>query len=156
MTEINAIAPLLSRLAATPERIALLVEGMSEEELHTRYAQDEWSIAEVFAHIRASDDIITPRIYAILVGDIPPLTSYDERRWSEVARYTEIAFYASLRLFTLRRLEVINMLHHLAPEDWQRIGVHEEKGIQTLLDIVIGQIEHEEEHTTQLLTLSQR
>ena len=97
-----------------------------EEKLHTRPVQNEWPIAEVFAHIRASDDIVIPRIYTILVRDSPPLLAYDESHWVEVAWYTEVEFHRSLHLFTLRRAEVVNMLRQLAPKSWQRTGVHEE------------------------------
>jgi uncharacterized damage-inducible protein DinB len=154
MAEIDTIEVLLSRFAAIPGRIAQAVEGQDKEQLRARPVQDEWSIAEVFAHIRASDDIVIPRVYAILAHDIPSLIAYDERRWADVARYIEAEFDTSLRHFTLRRAEVVNVLRHLAPIGWQRIGVHEERGVQTLQDVVSGQVEHEEEHTAQLAVLA--
>ncbi len=156
MAEFNAIDALLSRFAAIPARIARVIEGRDEEKLHAKPAQAEWSMVDIFAHMRASDGIVTPRIYAILVRDSPPLIAYDERRWAKVASYAEIEFHTSLRLFALQRTELVNVLRQLAPEDWQRAGMHEELGPQTVLNIVTGLLEHEEEHCTQLALLAQR
>jgi uncharacterized damage-inducible protein DinB len=156
MAELKTIDALLSRFAAIPGHIAQAVEGRNEEELQARPAQDEWSITEIFAHMRAVDDIFTLRIYAILVRDSTPLAAYDERLWAEVARYAEGEFHASLHLFTLRRAELINTLRHIAPEDWQRVGIHEELGAQSVLSIVSGLVEHEEEHTAQMAAPAHR
>ncbi len=150
MTEMNAIQALLSRLAMLPERIASIIEGKNALELHTRLEQDKWSAAEIFAHIRASDDIVAPRIYAVLVREHAPLAAYDERLWAEVAGYAQADFHTILTLFTLRRAELVNVLRRLTSEDWQRVGIHEERGPQTLLTIVTALLEHEEEHCMQL------
>jgi hypothetical protein len=141
---------LLDRLATIPARIARAVAGRSEAELQAQPAGDEWSAAAIFAHLRASDDILTPRLYAILVRDNPPLPAYDDRRWAEVAGYAQADFQTSLSLFTLRRAELVAMLRRIAPADWQRAGHHETHGPISILQIVTHLVEHEEEHCTQL------
>jgi hypothetical protein len=47
-------------------------------------------------------------------------------------------------------------LRLLTPEDWERRGIHEKQGVQTLQTIVADLVGHEEEHTAQLIALSQR
>ncbi|HXV98064.1 MAG TPA: DinB family protein [Anaerolineae bacterium] len=141
---------LLDRLATIPARIARAVAGWPEAELHTKPNEGEWSAAAIFAHLRASDDILTPRLYAILVRDNPPLPAYDDRRWAEVAGYEQADFQTSLTLFTLRRAELVAMLRCIAPADWQRAGLHETHGSISILQIVTHLVEHEEEHCAQL------
>jgi hypothetical protein len=141
---------LLNRLSHISERIAQTVAGWAEADLHTSSAADEWSAAAILAHLRASDDILTPRIYAMLVRDNPPLAAYDDRRWAEVARYEQADFQTSLNLFTLRRAELVTVLRHVAPADWQRAGLHETHGLISILQVVTHLVEHEEEHCTQL------
>ena len=80
--------------------------------------------------------------------------AYDERRWAEVVRYEQLELHASLRLFTLRRAELVNTLRSLALEDWQRIGIHEEWGPMTLLAILTLFLEHEEEHCAQIVAIN--
>ncbi len=154
MSDLNSIDNLLSRCAAIPGRIAQAIEGRNEEELHARPLPDDWSLIEVFAHMRAVDDIFTPRMYTILVRDSVVLVAYDERRWAEVVRYEQLELHASLRLFTLRRAELVNTLRSLALEDWQRIGIHEEWGPMTLLAILTFFLEHEEEHCAQIVAIN--
>ena len=156
MSHLTSIEVLLSRFAAIPERIAQVIEGVNEEELRAKPSQNVWSMVEVFAHMRTSDDIVTPRIYGILVRDTPTLIAYDERRWVKIARYEQLKFHTSLHLFTVRRAELIYMLRSQPVESWQRAGIHEELGSLTVLDIVTGLLEHEEEHCTQLAALAQK
>jgi len=150
MQEIKEVDGLLSRLSEIPLRIFSAVQDHNEIELHTAPAESEWSAVDIFAHLRASDDIVATRAYMLLTRINPPLIVYDDRRWAEVARYAQVDFRASLTLYTLRRAELVHMLRHIKLEDWQRIGIHQERGPISLLHIITALVEHEEEHCAQL------
>ncbi|MGH2498281.1 MAG: DinB family protein, partial [Ktedonobacteraceae bacterium] len=139
---------LLFRLSDVPLRIAHAVEGYNESSLHETTSEGEWSAADIFAHIRASDAIVAYRVYALLTRDNPTLPAYDERRWAEVARYAQADFRSSLALYALHRAELVNMLRHTNLDNWQCVGLHEARGPVSLLDIVTSLVEHEEEHCT--------
>jgi hypothetical protein len=153
MASEEQIARLLERLVGIPERIAAVVAGWDVAQLRAAGAADGWSAAEILAHIRSSDDITSPRFYAILVRDNPPLPGYDERRWAEVAGYSNARFAPSLTTFRLRRQELVATLSRIAPADWERTGTHEEHGTITLLDLAEMLVAHEEEHCAQLAAL---
>ena len=146
----DEIEQLLARLADTPGRIARAVEGLDESQLRSFSTTGEWSALEILAHIRASDDVLAYRAYIILVGDKPLLHAYDERRWAEVARYVQYDFRSLLSSFASRRADLIQMLRHIAPDDWERSGIHEVRGPQSLLYAMNVLLEHEEEHCAQL------
>src|SRR5260370_5270934 len=141
---------LLFRLTDVPLRIARAVEGCSEAELRTASSEGEWSAVDILAHMRASDAIVAYRVYVLLTRDNPTLLAFDERHWAEVARYAQVDIRSSLALYALRRAELVNMLRHIKLDDWQRTGLHEERGPVSLLDVLTSLIEHEEEHCTQL------
>lgn len=42
------------------------------------------------------------------------------------------------------------MLYDLPQGAWLRTGIHEQNGPKTLLDVVTGLIEHEQEHCAQI------
>lgn len=153
MTNEEQIARLLERMVGIPERIAAVVAGWDMAQLRAAGPEDGWSAAEILAHIRASDDILAPRLYAILVRDNPPLAAYDERRWAEVAGYRHARFAPSLTTFRLRRQELVSTLSRIAPDDWARTGTHEEQGTITLLALAEHLVSHEEEHCAQLAAL---
>jgi hypothetical protein len=150
MGRTDQTADLIARLAATPARIAHAVSGWTEARLRTAPADDEWSAAEILAHLRATDDILAFRAFMILARDNPPMPSFDERRWAEIAGYRQADFHASLEAFKLRRAELAAMLRRAAIVDWERIGAHEERGPIALLDVIESVVEHEEEHCDQI------
>jgi len=141
---------LLKRLSDVPARIAHAVARLSDMDKHLAPSNGGWSAAEILAHLRASDDILAHRLYAILTRDNPVLPAYDERRWAEIAGYAQADFESSLKTYTLRRTELVKMLSRVALDDWKRFGVHEVKGTISLLDVATSLVEHEEEHCLQL------
>ena len=144
----------LARLAAIPARIARTVEGWDAAQLAAPPHAGEWPAQAIPAHLRAADDILAPRAFMVLVRDNLPLASYDERRWGAIAGYGQADFRASLALYTARRAELVGALQRLAPGDWLRSGTHETRGPVTLLDLMCGLADHEEEHAAQLETLA--
>jgi hypothetical protein len=144
---------LITRLAAIPERIHDATRGWVIPDLTAPPMPGKWSAAEILALIRASDAIMRPRIYHILVRDNPPLPAFDEHRWAEVAGYSDMTFDISLQAYTLLREELVAMLRRLSPEDWLRTGMHEDAGPLSVRDIAQRLAEREEEHCQQLEAL---
>src|ERR1044071_1076140 len=111
---------LINRIADIPNRISRTVDGWSEAELRAQPARGEWSAADILAHLRSADDILTPRIYMMLVRDNPTLLAYEEREWADVLGYAQADFQASLQTYILKRAELVNVLRRLTPEEWAR------------------------------------
>lgn len=144
---------LINRIADIPNRILRTVDGWSEAELRAQPAPGEWSAAEVLAHLRSADDILTPRIYMMLTRDNPTLLAYEERVWADVLGYAKADLQTSLQTYTLKRAELVNVLSRLTPEQWQRTGVHEHKGSLTVEQLVNDMLLHEAEHCRQIEAL---
>src|SRR4051812_14706848 len=104
---------LINRIADIPNRIQRITDGWSEDDLHTRPVSGEWSTTEVLAHLRSGDDILTPRVYMMLVRDNPTLLAYEERKWAEVMGYADADFQTSLQTYILKRAELVNVLERL-------------------------------------------
>ncbi|GCF10956.1 DinB family protein [Dictyobacter arantiisoli] len=146
----DEVVSLVQHMAALPDRLVRATSGKTPAQLGGRPGPDEWSVIEIFAHMRAVDDIVTSRIYMLLARDHAPLVDFDERRWAEIAHYVNRDLHQSLTLFTLRRIEVVMVLRQLFAQDWQRTGQHETAGPQSLLAIVRSLVAHEEEHCAQI------
>jgi hypothetical protein len=143
-------APLIDRLAATPSRIQRATAGWSSARWRAQLRPGGWSAAEILGHLRASDAIISYRLYAILAREHTPLPAFDERRWAEVAGYLADDPNDALAAFTARRVELARALRRASGDDWRRSGVHEQAGVQTLRSIVLDLLAHEEEHCSQI------
>lgn len=149
----HEVTDLLTRLAQTPAQIATLVSAQEEAALANSGEVRNWSASEILAHLRASDDILSYRVYALLVRDTPLLPGLDERSWAEIAGYTTMAFSSSLATFAARRAEVVTALQRLPLSAWDRTGIHDASGPFTLWLLVQHLVTHEEEHCQQLAAL---
>ena len=141
---------LIERLADTPARIERAVAGLSTGQLETAAQPGEWSPADVLRHMRASNDILAFRLYAIGARDDPPLPAYDERRWAEISGYGCANFGDLLATYKLLRSELVAMLDGLDAAGWQRTGLHETRGRMSLVEIARHMADHEEEHCNQI------
>jgi hypothetical protein len=147
----DQIQKMIGRLADLPSRIERAVAGADETALHLAKSDGAWAVPQILAHLRASNDILSHRIYGLLArSDQPLFLAFDERRWEEVAGYAQADFRVSLQTFALRRAELVTMLRHISADDWNRTFRHEERGVLSLLDGVRDIFEHEEEHWAQI------
>lgn len=148
----HEVADLLARLAQTPFQLARMVTAQDQSILALRHRADAWSADEILAHVRAADDILSYRVYALLVRDNPLLPALDERSWASMAGYDRMDFFSSLTTFTARRAELVAALQRLPLSAWQRTGIHDVNGAFTLWTLVQHLVTHEEEHCQQLAT----
>jgi hypothetical protein len=152
----NDIATLLNTLASAPARIAAAVGQWPAAWLSTAFNTGEWSAAQLFAHIRASDDVLAYRCYLILSQDHPLYHDIDERTWEDAVRYVDLPFEKSMQSFALRRVELVQMLRRATDAGWQRAGHHEQRGEQALWTVASYLSAHEEEHVAQIQSLARR
>lgn len=140
----------IAGLRETPAALRRLLRGKSPEVLTGASPTGEWAPFDVVLHIRAAASIIAPRVMQALVRDRPSFASFDERAWADLLRLPEMPLDAQLTAFQIERAELTAILMRLAVDQWQRVGVHEEHGEQTVLDICEQIVEHETEHVAQL------
>lgn len=144
------IQEVISRLAAAPGRFADLLSRLEDADSITSAVEDEWSPAQVMAHLRAANDILEPRMYQILVREATPLIGFDETQWQRIAGYGSLPVTDLLHTMMLKRKELVHALQGLAPEDWDRTGTHEVRGPMSVLDIARQIADHEDEHVAQI------
>jgi len=150
------IEGVLSRLASAPARFASALSRLEDADSVERMQPDEWSPAEVLAHVRASQDILEPRIFFVLVRDNPMLLAYDDGRWAQVARYSSLPITESLDTMRLRRKELVRALRSISAADWERTGTHEARGVMSVLDLARYVADHDDEHIAQIERYSDR
>ena len=145
----DAIAEVIEALSDAAERLDELAE-QPEERWQARPRAGAWSAVEVLAHLRSSDDILTPRLLQIAVRENPLLLSLDERRWQEVTGYAELPAEQLIEGFRARREELLFALGRLPLSSWRRTGMHEERGELSLFAVAQLLVEHEQEHLEQV------
>jgi len=111
---------ILSLLSAGPERIAVLMTGLSEVKLHLAPAKGEWSAIEVLAHLRSCADVWGGCIAEILATDHPTLRAVNPVTWARRTGYHSLDFGLSLQVYSEQRVHLVELLHRLNEADWLR------------------------------------
>ena len=111
---------ILTLLAETPRRLASLTAGLPPAQLVVSPAPGEWSARDVLAHLRACADMWGKSIAVILSQDRPTIKAVNPTTWIKQTDYRQQEFQPSLQAFTAQRLQLLAVLHPLAPEFWSR------------------------------------
>ena len=146
------IEKFLEMLVDNVARIEMYTARLAEDQIN-RSPQNEWSIAQIFAHLRACDDVWTSTIYQMLVADKPALLNIHPRDWAKRMQYEELEFAESFTLFQMKRYELFRLLTSLDFEDWQRGCVIDGRS-HTVYSQIRRMALHEAQHCDDIETLS--
>jgi hypothetical protein len=140
----------LALQAAAPAKLALLVAGLSAEQLARRPAPAKWSIQEVVAHL-ADDELVGGyRVRLILSSPGTAIQAFDQDVWARTGRYDARDVRSSLELFRVLREANLALLHSLSAEEWDMFGVHAERGVESVRDIAMYFAGHDINHFQQI------
>ena len=133
-----------------PDKLAALIAPMANELLQFRPGAQRWTIHEILLHLVDVELTMSLRIRKILAEDRPTLPTLDQNAWATRLHYHERQWRRGLQ--DLRRLREgnIEILRHLNAADWAREGVHPERGVITVRQIVDASIEHLDRHAMQI------
>jgi uncharacterized damage-inducible protein DinB len=133
-----------------PALIAKLVEGATKETLKQRPAPGKWSVREILAHL-ADDEIATAwRYRQILEHNGVRLEAFDQDEWARLGDYASWEPAEALALFRLLREANLRLLARLTAEQWQRHGVHAERGKVTIRELARHMAGHDRNHLDQI------
>jgi hypothetical protein len=140
-------------LVAQRETLAVLadlIRGASESQLSRRPAPGKWSVGEILAHL-AEDEVTSYWRYRQMIeNNGVALNSFDQDLWSRLGDYQSRKPAESLQLFRLLREANLGMLALLSSEEWQRFGVHAERGKITVEDLARHMAGHDVNHIEQI------
>ena len=140
----------LAVLQATPASFARAIDGLSPADLGAPEKPGKWSVQQVLAHMADSEVVWSWRLRMVLAHDRPPLTGYDQDLWAERLGYEDADSRLSLRVFTTLRERNLELLRRAQPEELRRVGVHEERGEESLQHMMRLYAGHDLVHTRQL------
>jgi hypothetical protein len=119
-------------LREMPLALPRAVEGLSPQQLGQPERQGRWSIGQILQHLADSEVVSAWRMRLILAQDRPRLTGYDQDLWAERLRYDQADPSAALELFAVLRRANLRLVDGATPADLKRVGVHAERGDESL------------------------
>jgi DinB superfamily len=139
-----------------PPTLAELIEGVTEAKLSLKPAPGKWSVTEILAHMAEDELSSTWRYRQILEHDGPELLGFDQEMWARVGDYASWKPQDALEMFRLLREANLRMFAQLKPEQWQRHGVHAERGRLTLQQLCRHMAAHDMNHIDQVRRILDR
>lgn len=122
----------LDVMSRTATELRGLVAGLEAARLDRPEAPGKWSAAQVVRHLADSEVACAWRLRLVIAQDRPAITGYDQDAW--VARlagaYPDVA--SALTSFETARRANLNLLRALPRADWQRTGLHAERGPESV------------------------
>lgn len=131
--ENNEMETVISELRDAPEAFAMLFAPESEETLHHRPAEGEWSAVEIVAHLADLDAFNrTERFNAILIEENPALPAYEPDARVMEANYQALTGTDAISFLKRERELITVLLEGLRSHELARTGVHPQYGERTL------------------------
>jgi hypothetical protein len=142
-------------LRETTNQLDRFVQTTPRHVLARPEAPDKWSMGQVLAHLADSDLVWGWRLRLILAQDRPPLTGYDQDKWASRLGYADADPRDSLALFSILRKTNLRLVERASAEDLQRVGVHVERGEESLAHQLKLYAGHDILHLNQLERIRQ-
>ena len=115
-----------------PLALSSAIEGLSPQHLRQPELPGKWSIGQVLQHLADSEVVWAWRMRLILAQDRPRLTGYDQDLWAERLHYDETEPADALEVFVVLRRANLRVLERVSAADLNRVGVHVERGEESL------------------------
>ncbi|MGH9464385.1 MAG: DinB family protein, partial [Thermoanaerobaculia bacterium] len=108
------------------------LEGLSDARAEQPEAPGKWSVRHVVQHLADSELVTGVRLRLVLSHDRPPLTPYDQDVWAERLRYREAKLSDAREQFMALRRANLRHWERLSSADLERVGLHGERGEESL------------------------
>jgi hypothetical protein len=126
------------------------IDGLSPESLNTPERPGKWAIRDVVQHLADSELVGGYRFRMILAQDRPTLTGYDQDLWASRLRYAEVDAHTALEDFARLRQANLRLLERASPTERKRIGIHTERGEESIAQLIPTYAGHDIVHLRQI------
>ena len=143
----------IAAMGEAPDRLRRLVRGLTERQLATRPLPGKWSIREIVAHLADSEVVLGSRYRFVAAMDRPPLPGYDQDAFVANLGVSRATTADLLDDFALARAVNLGLLERVGAAAWDRVGIHAERGEESLGTLVTTYAGHDRIHLAQIETI---
>jgi hypothetical protein len=141
----------LSILASTPNAIRKKLHSASDAQLRIRPEPTRWSILEQVVHLSDVEIVLGYRVRTILGADDGiAIQGFDQDRWQTALDYNSRSPEDALYAFEAARKNNVLLYRSLSEAQWNKYGMHSERGKESVRDIVVMAAGHDVNHLRQI------
>jgi hypothetical protein len=126
--EREPVAVMAELVAALERRL----RGVPEAALRRPEAPGKWSVVEVLQHLADVELVYGFRGRLVLSEDRPTIVGFDQDRWASLFRYREASAERALEQLRVLRSANLAVWRSLGPEERARVGLHTERGEESM------------------------
>lgn len=148
------LAQRIERLRVLPERLRDAASYLSEDALDASPRPGAWTARQVIHHMADGHQVMAERVRLILTEEQPPVKTFDENTWAELADAKTAPIEESLRILDGLHARLARLLASRPYEDLSREMFHPEQGL-VKLDRLLSYLDwHGRHHTAQVLSMA--
>ena len=140
----------LDVLRATEDELRRRVKDVPPARLLKREAPGKWAVNQVVQHLADSDLVWGWRLRMVLAHDRPQITGYDQDAWADRLHYDEADVADALDMFRVLRRANLRLLTRASAEELERVGVHSERGEESVAHMMKLYAGHDLLHLRQI------
>lgn len=148
------LAARVERIRVLPERLRKVLSKMDEDRLDVPTRPGAWTSRQLVHHMADAHGQLTARCRWILTEEQPPVKTFEENLWAELADAKTAPTEESVRLLEGLHARVARLISSRPHSDLQREMFHSEQGL-VKLDRVLAYLDwHGRHHTAQIAELA--
>lgn len=140
----------LAVLEETPSELTRLITRVARNDIDRPEAPGKWSMLQVLRHLADSELVWAYRMRRIVAEDRPPIRGYDQDLWADRLHYDRADPVETLAEFRALRAGNLRLIRSLGPAERKRVGVHAERGEESIEHLIRMDAGHDILHRNQL------
>ena len=141
---------ILEQFDSATREFCEVARAIPSERLHAAQSEGEWSPAYVIHHLADSDAHFLVRFLNVLSSENPTIVPFDEEAFPTALHYPGRTVETSIAAIEASRAHAVDILKEVPDADWNRVGVHSQRGEMTLTALLVLTTNHRKEHIEQL------
>ncbi len=143
---------LIALLASVPDQLeaavpaAISTPPAPSASTGTPSGEESWTTSEIIGHLCDAARYWGGRMRMAVYEERPRLELFDQDALVRLAAYRYTPVDMLLREFRLVNAANVALLRGLTPEQWERVGMHAERGPLTVRQMVEIEANHERDH----------
>ena len=141
----------LAAMGMTHKILGHILDNVSETRAHDlRDGADGWSVIEVVCHLRDFDEVFHGRAEMMRRENHPQLPAYDHEAMAIERAYQSERVADAMADLNDSRRRFIDFFDAMSAEEWERSGVHPERGEFSMTDAAMQVVMHDLDHLEQI------
>lgn len=134
----------------TPSALRAAASAVPADKLRILEAPGKWSVLNVVQHLAHVELALGFRYRMVLAEEGAPLAAMDPDRWIANLFPDEFGLEEALADFAAQREANLRLLRRVTGDQWERYGIHSQRGKETLATMIRMYAAHDLYHLYQI------